>query len=207
MFYVDDVLTSADTLPDAIHLPTTLNELLAKACMTLRKWRSSSKELMDTVPANLQESQPTQHITSPHDCHKALGIHWDTTKDTFHVATPKLEDSATRTKRQVLSDVAKTFDVLGFFSPITVTLKVLLQKLWQLNLGWDDNIPTKLSGIWYTWRKELPLITSHPTQRFYHSPDRQVHHLQIHGFCDKQLLGQFIFVRCTLIQQYQHRLS
>ena len=96
-FYVDDVLTGADTLPDAIHLCTTLNELLAKACMTLRKWRSCSKGIMDTVPANLQESQPTQHITSPHVCHKALGIHWDTTRDTFHVATPKLEDSATPT--------------------------------------------------------------------------------------------------------------
>ena len=183
-FYVDDVLTGADTLPEAIHLRTNLNELLAKACMTLRKWRSSSKELMDTVPANVQESQPTQCITSPHDCYKALGIHWDTTKDTFHVATPKLEDSAAPTKRQVLSDVAKTFDVLGFYSPVTVTLKVLLQKLWQLNLGWDDNIPIKLSGIWSTRRKELPLITSHPVLRFYHSPDRQVHDLQIHGFCD-----------------------
>ena len=152
---------------------------------------------MDTVPANLQESQPTQHITSPLDCHKALGIHWDTTKDTFHVATPKLEDSATPTKRQVLSDVAKTFNVLGFFLPVTVTLKVLLQKLWQLNLGWDDNIPTKLSGIWSTWRKELPLITSNPIQHFYHSPDRQVHDLQIQGFCDasQQAIAGTVYIR------------
>ena len=122
MFYVDDVLTGVDTLPDAIHLRTTLNEILAMVCMTLRKWRSSSKELMVTAPTNLQELHPTQHIASPHDCHKALGIHWDTAKDIFHVATPKLEDSATPTKRQVLSDVAKTFDALGFFSPVTVTL-------------------------------------------------------------------------------------
>ena len=196
-FYVDDVLTSADTLPDAIHLRTTLTELLAKACMTLRKRRSSFKELMDTVPANLQESHPTQHITSPHDCHKALGIHWDTTKDTFLVATPKLEDSATPTKHQVLSDVAKIFDVLGFYSPVTVTLKVLLQKLWQLNLCRDDNIPTNLSGIWSTWRKELPLITSHPILRFYHFPDRQVHDLQIHGFCDasQQAIAGVVYIR------------
>ena len=89
---------------------------------------------MDTVPENLQESQPTQHITSPHDCHKALGIHWDTAKDTLHIATPKLGDSVTPTKCQVLSDVAITFNVLGFFSPVTVTLKVLLQKVWQLKL-------------------------------------------------------------------------
>ena len=97
----------------------------------------------------------------------------------------------------MLSDVAKTFDVLGFFSPVTVTLKLLFQKLWQLNLGWDDNIPTKLSGIWSTWRKELPLITSHPILRFYHSPDRQVHDLQIHGFCDasQQAIAGAVYIR------------
>ena len=97
--------------------------------MTLRKWRSSSTKLMDTLLENLQESQPTQYITSPHDSHKALGIHWDRAKDTLNIATPKLNDSVTPTKHQVLSDVAKTFDVLGLFSPVTVILKVLLQKL------------------------------------------------------------------------------
>ena len=93
--------------------------------------------------------------------------------------------------------MAKTFDVLGFFSPVTVTLKVLLQKLWQLNLGWDDNIPTKLSGIWSTWRKELPLITSNPILHFYHSPDCQVHDLQIHCFCDasQQAIAGDVYIR------------
>ena len=77
----------------------TFGEAKGWSCMTLRKWRSSSTKLMDTVPENLQESQPTQHITSPHDCHKALGIHWDTAKDTLHIATPKLDDSVTPTKQ------------------------------------------------------------------------------------------------------------
>ena len=42
----------------------------------------------------------------------------------------------------------------------------------------------ELSEIWSTWRKEFPLITNHPILRFYLSPGRQIHDLQIHGSCD-----------------------
>ena len=39
-FYVDDVLTGAYYLEEATHIRNELNQLLQKACMTLRKWRS-----------------------------------------------------------------------------------------------------------------------------------------------------------------------
>ena len=39
-FYVDDVLTGADSVEEASHIREELNQLFLRACMTLRKWRT-----------------------------------------------------------------------------------------------------------------------------------------------------------------------
>ena len=82
----------ADTVEDAQALWESLNTLLSKAKMTLRKWRTSSADLLQTIPEELRESDQYQVITAPADCHKALGIHWSTEEDTLHVSTPKLTE-------------------------------------------------------------------------------------------------------------------
>jgi hypothetical protein len=59
---------------------------------------------------------------------KTLGVEWNTRLDHFRLAVtqPPLSDVAT--KRIIVSDIAKTYDVLGWFSP---KVKILLQKLWE----------------------------------------------------------------------------
>ena len=112
-FYVDDCLTGADTVAEADSIRTSLNSLLSKAKMTLRKWRSSSDELLATIPIELRETETKQHIQSPPSHIKTLGLHWDTGQDSLHVATPVLDQDTSLTKRRILSDVSQTFDVLG----------------------------------------------------------------------------------------------
>ena len=41
----------------------------------------------------------------------------------------------------VVSDIAKSVDVLGWFSPTIVKVKILLQQLWELKVDWDSPIP------------------------------------------------------------------
>ena len=41
-FYVDDCLTGANTLEEALTVRENLNLVMKKGMMTLRKWRSSS---------------------------------------------------------------------------------------------------------------------------------------------------------------------
>ncbi len=52
-FYVDDCLTGADTLEDAIDIRTNLCELFSHAQMVLRKWKSNSQSLLQTIPKKL----------------------------------------------------------------------------------------------------------------------------------------------------------
>ena len=86
-FYVDDCLTGAETVEEAAENREELNGLLDCAKMTLRKWRSNSDKLLSTIPEALKEAGNLHLTTNSTECPKALGIYWNTIKDTLHVAT------------------------------------------------------------------------------------------------------------------------
>lgn len=187
-FYVDDCLTGADTVDEAVNLREELNTLLSQGRMTLRKWRSSSQSVLDTIPDQLRERTETLELRT--DSHlKTLGIHWDTNKDCFYVSTPPLNPEDRPTKRQIASDVAKLFDVMGWYSPVVMTTKVLLQRMWQLKLDWDAEAPADLAREWRSWRKDLPELTRHPVPRRVVGKDIPTLSSQLHGFSDASKVG------------------
>lgn len=83
-----------------------------------------------------------------------------------------------------MSDIAKTYDVLGWFAPAIVKIKVLLQRLWETEVGWDDPVPEPIQGVWSQWRSQLNLLSQVYIQRYYFPKEIQVASLQLHGFCD-----------------------
>ena len=85
--YVDDCILAVDTISDAISLRVELNFLLSRIGMVLRKWRSSSTAVTDSIPPDLRERETSQLLAGPRDHHKTLGIHWDTSSDSLHVAS------------------------------------------------------------------------------------------------------------------------
>ena len=86
------------------------------------------------------------------------------------------------TKCALISDVAKTYDVLGWFSPTTIKVKILFQRLWELNVGWDDPVPTDICEEWLKWRTELKLLSDKLIPRYYFPKDTSLGTLQFHGF-------------------------
>ncbi len=47
--------------------------------------------------------------------------------------------------------VAILFDVLGWFSPTVIKMKVLLQRLWEVKLDWDDPVPDVVRALIPYW--------------------------------------------------------
>lgn len=88
------------------------------------------------------------------------------------------------TKRSLVSDVAKTFDVLGWYSPTIVKAKILLQMLWLEKIGWDDPVPGAILQEWSRWRRELPILSEHHIPRCYYPREATVVSTQLHGFSD-----------------------
>ncbi len=196
-FYVDDCLTGAATPEEAMEIQEELISLLRCACMWLRKWRSNNISVLENVPKDMREDDDHQIISPPAECHKALGLHWDTRKDTLHISTPTLAASDNPTKRKIASDVAKTFDLLGWFAPCTILVKIILQDLWKLKLAWDDPAPDHIARLWKNWRSELPLITSYPIPRCHLVKGKEVISLQLHGFSDasKSAFAGVVYLR------------
>ena len=75
--------------------------------------------------------------------------------DQFRLTVSELLTSDYLTKRLLVSDIAKTFDVLGWFSPSIIKTKLLLQRCWEQKLNWDDPVSSAMYDAWYNWRSSL----------------------------------------------------
>ena len=76
------------------------------------------------------------------------------------------------TKRDLISGVARIFDVLGWFSPAVIKVKILYQRLWEQKVDWDDPIPSSVLSVWERWRSELPQLTEKMIPRCYYPPKK-----------------------------------
>ena len=101
------------------------------------------------------------------------------------------------TKRKLVSDVAKVFDVLGWFAPATVRMKILLQRLWEQNIDWDDPVPAGIGELWARWMKELPTLASKSIPRCHFPREAKVTSMQVHGFSDasEDAYASVVYVR------------
>jgi len=119
--------------------------------MNLRQWSSNCLEFMERLP----------------DCEKSflnivnvLGLLWNQNEDTFCIpGGDRMCKSNKTTKRDVLHNVSKIFDPLGLLSPVPFYGKVFLQKVWVLNLPWDQPLPAELLMEWYFIVNQLAQVS------------------------------------------------
>ena len=140
-FYVDDFLGGANTIQEAVELFNHLREVLLKGGFNLCKWRSSSSEVLQAIPPELQEKSHIKDATTPQapSHSKALGLEWYSRQD---LMSPSIcvSNSYRPTKRGIISDVAKTYDILGWIAPTVLSMKLLYQQLWQKGHEWDEEV-------------------------------------------------------------------
>ena len=183
-FYVDDALTGANSQEEAMQLQGELQELFSRGGFLLRKWNSNDSVVLSHVPPELRDNQVVHNISDTKQHTKTLGVVWHTQADQFTLDVADLPPLDRLTERALVSDVAKTFDVLGWFTPTLIHAKILLQRLWERKVDWDDIVPDDIKDSWLQWRQELPLLKGKTIRRCYFPRDVQVVSTQIHGFCD-----------------------
>ncbi len=183
-FYVDDGLVGADSLEEAIALQKQLQALLARGGFLLRKWKSSLPAAIQHLLLDLLDPQSSQTIHDPDRFAKALGLEWSTGLDCFRLTVSEFHRQKVVTKRALVSDVAKTFDVLRWFAPVIVKVKILLQRLWEAGVEWDEPVPPAIHETWERWRLELPALTGKLISRCYFPKDALIVSVQLHGFSD-----------------------
>ena len=133
-FYVDDGLTGADSVELAIRTREELQELFQKGCFIFRKWNSSSPVVLKSVPVELRDTEEVLCISeSDHPVTTTLGVKWG-----FQTGTCFTSTSTTHQLEVVLPNVnystvryLEIFNVLGWFAPCTILMKIQLQKTWE----------------------------------------------------------------------------
>ena len=189
-FYVDDGVTGADSVKEAITLQHELHNLFSLAGFMLRKWNSSEPAVLERIEPELRDSQCVRQIAETETNYtKTLGIEWNASLDHFCLLITNSTSHEGLTKRQLVSDIAKTYDILGWFSPVIVTAKILLQHLWEERLQWDNPVPSSILKVWSQWRCELPILSSHHIPQYYFNKKTSVIALQLHGFSDVSRLA------------------
>ena len=161
-FYVDDGLTGADSVEKAVELHIQLQSLFGKAEFLLRKWNSSELEVLQHIDSELRDQRAICTFSDPDEYTKTLGVEWNARLDHFRLMVSDLPTNRNPTKRAIASDVARIFDVLGWFAPVTIKAKILLQRLWEEGMDWDETVPTTLGQTWLE-RAPSACWQAHPT--------------------------------------------
>ncbi|XP_076660104.1 uncharacterized protein LOC143363391 [Halictus rubicundus] len=177
--YMDDVLSGASTIDEALAIQGQLIATLKAGGFTLRKWTSNDSRLLDHLSAEHVASsgeRPFESILS------LLGLKWQPAGDFFLFNLKPRDTQAMITKRQVLKEMASVYDPLGFLAPVTVTAKIFLQTLWLLRLDWDDPLPPAHAKYWATYSHSLAGISAVKMPRWVGMGSN--HAIEIHGFAD-----------------------
>lgn len=194
-FYVDDMLTGANTESEAIQIRNEVTRVLASGGMELRKWATNNPNLLIGLD---NSTKNTVIDLDKEGTVKTLGLQWNSAEDILQYSVPALDNSRRISKRTILSDIAQVFDPLGLINPIIVTAKIIVQQLWQLKLDWDESVPTDIHTKWFYYRKQFETLRQYKIPRHV-MPIDDVVNIEMHGFCDasESAYGACVYIRVS----------
>lgn len=193
-FYVDDLLTGFNSEQEAIDTQRELQTTLQSFGFNLRKWCSNSPKVTHNSPVGKDEHQVID--LNKQDTIKTLGLVWNPKQDFFQYMVK--DDIRKITKRSILSSISSIFDPLGLLAPVTIVSKIILQRVWQERLDWDEVLPMNLHTMWERYKRGLHLLNHLKINR-YVTFKPNANDFEIHGFADasEQAYGACIYIRST----------
>ena len=156
--YVDDSTNPYNGVEDAIQFHEKSKIALADASFYLRKWTANSKKIQNFINDQFEEDK-----TSESTHRKVLGIIWDIHADNLifdFTDIIELCNALEPTKRNILRIQGMLKDPLGLISPITLPIKIMLQKLFEIKFERDKYIDTNTSQLRKRYIKGLKHVSS-----------------------------------------------
>ncbi|XP_032690358.1 uncharacterized protein LOC116853401 [Odontomachus brunneus] len=144
--YVDDVLFGNDEISQLVQTQEQLVQLLRRGGFELCKWAGNSPRLLNDINAENHGLACPKSLSS-NETLKILGIEWNPANDMFQISAV-LEHPIPESKRQVLAAIVRLYDSLGWVTPVTITAKIFMQRLWREGFDWDSILPPTLLNHW-----------------------------------------------------------
>lgn len=179
-FYIDDMLSGADSVEGARVLHDEMGAMLSKGGFELAMWTTNSCELSPQLKCEATPRLVTIDKDEA-DC-TVLGLRWNPINDVFKYKIWLPTSNEKVTKRRIVSNVAKLYDPNGYLSPVVNTAKVMIQKLWLSNCTWDGVVPTELAKEYETFMSELQQLEQLSIPRWIGTTAESTK--ELHAFCD-----------------------
>ncbi|XP_066595392.1 uncharacterized protein [Prorops nasuta] len=197
-FYMDDLLTGANTMEEANKIAQQVSALLTDYGFILRKWVANYAMILPEA-SNIPERQLGI------EDHKALGISWMPQQDMLKYRV-RIRKRIKVPKRAILSTIAQIFDLLGLLSPIIIKAKILMQRMWQMDLEWDEIVPPYIYSAWQIFIDKLPGIEDLRVPKCIFI--QACIYWSLHGFCDSSevVYGACFYVCSHNSQERTNRL-
>ena len=183
--YVDELISGADTTPQAQQLKQSAIQILGDAKFTLHKWHSNVPALevesgAETSIEREELSFAKQQLVANSREIKLPDLPWEKESDSRSIAFPN--DEVTKTKRGILGKIAKVYDPLGLVPPTTLVGKQLYRNACDERVAWDEPLPPQLLERWVKWESLLPNQVRVP--RSLAKPEEPIDTIDIHVFGD-----------------------
>ncbi|XP_052745005.1 uncharacterized protein LOC128199455 isoform X2 [Bicyclus anynana] len=153
--YVDDILYTDHDFNSVITARNQLREILSLGGFHTHKWASNNKSILSDIPQTEQQHFCSLDLQKENFDMKALGLRINVIDDNFIISSPEPFNPKEITKRRILSYIGRFYDPMGFASPIIVTAKVIMQKLWLQNIDWNSTPPLNIQEEWVQFTADL----------------------------------------------------
>jgi hypothetical protein len=162
--YMDDILDSVATNEEATELTTSIDGILEKGGFQVKGWQSNGE--LDRT--NDEKDGKDIYVPQGKQDAKVLGLVWNNKDDVLKYKV-EVEICKTQqpkfTKRNILGQVARIYDPIGFAAPYLVRAKIGLQELWQEGLDWDDELSPSDQIKWLSYFKEMEQLNQISLER------------------------------------------
>lgn len=201
-FYIDDLLTGADTIEDLIEIQRDISKVLSSAGLDLRKWLCNDQKILHQFSINEDLPASVLHI-GENENNKTLGVFWNSVEDYIQYSICDFQENVSQiTKRKILSMVCQIYDPLGLLGPVILLAKLFIQELWKLEISWDENVPDGIRKKWLDFQNDLKLLNILKIPR--HVCFSSYLLIELHGFADasEKAFGCCIFIRCVNLNNF-----
>ena len=156
--YVDNVITGCNKEQDVVNYYREARAIMCDAKLNLRSWSSNSVALTTIATTdNTAEEASSVNVLGLRPALDKLQL----------AAKPILTSDHLVTKREVLQNLSKVFDPLGFVAPVIIRAKMLMQTLWQQKVTWDEPLQDNLQVQWKDIANDLKTATQLSVSRCY----------------------------------------
>jgi len=196
-FYMDDLLSGANSIQEAINLRNDVIEILRKGGFELRKWAVSDPALLTDMPRyGIDDDKLILELDNGPT--KILGLIWNPSEDVLQYKVLPYDNSALISKRKILSDIASIYDPLGLIGPVLTNAKLFLRMLFSKKYEWDSPLPEDIKNEWIVYRTNLYSLSKVTITRSV-ILRKNITEIQVHGFSDASIeaYGACMYLRIT----------